>query len=94
MRINITKYTVLSALLYIISVSASARPAFPLMQDEDGPEPPPGVFIDSFLGLMIIAAVLLAFLYFYKQSRVTEKNLAINEKQHEFDSCVTNEPIL
>lgn len=84
MKLKKNNYLMLSAIC-MISFTASAKASFPLAQE--GPEPPPGVFIDSWLPLMAIAGILIAALYFYKKS--TQVSPVISE---DVSANVSEEP--
>lgn len=73
MKIQKTKImkSVLPVLAFLTSISAAAKTTCPqvLQQDPIGPEPPPGVPIDSYLVYMFIFALLLGTIYFFKKEK-------------------------
>ena len=71
MKINRSKIikNVLLASTFLITISgiANTKVRLPFKQDE-GPEQPPGVSIDTYIMVLFISAIIIAGVYFFKKS--------------------------
>ena len=70
MKMNHSKImkSALPIFAFLTSISAVAKTASNQTQlQQDGPEPPPGVPIDGYIPIVLIAIVLFTGIYFFKK---------------------------
>lgn len=79
MKMNKSKLTkkaivVLSLLLSFTMSAHDVRKLIPLRQEDEGDPSPPGTPIDGYIYILIVFAVVLAGIYFYKSNKVKQVN--------------------
>lgn len=73
-------------LLCLVATSSHARPIkqkYYFVQEDDGPEPPPSVFIDKFTGALLLAGVSIAYFSFTARQRNFSKSLHFQEAKRQ-----------
>lgn len=61
MKKNAFTFILLLCLSSFCGQAAPIKQKYYLVQEEEGPEAPPGVFIDSFVGALLLAGIVLAY---------------------------------
>ncbi|WP_296147455.1 hypothetical protein [uncultured Flavobacterium sp.] len=60
---------------FLTTISSVAKTTHQVPLQQDGPEPPPGVAIDSYIFLLLASAIIFAGIYFFKRRNSAETGL-------------------
>lgn len=77
MKMNHSKVlkNALSVFAFLTTISTVAKTTSQVPLKQEGPEPPPGVPVDSYILVLLVSAIIFAGIYFYKKIHSTETGL-------------------